>query len=192
MLYMETISFTKITIDKEIIKNSGLNSSEFLLLLLLQRQANCKDLIISLREKNLITKENKVTKEGIDLIVNILMESENIKEDFTLAKQLKDIFPKGKKDGTNLYWTEGEALIKKRLAIFTKKYGSYSSNDIIMATKRYINSFNGDYRFMKTLKYFIFKEKKSLDGVESESDLLTYLENTDEVETNNNWNNQLV
>ena len=102
-----------------------------------------------------------------------------------LATELKNIFPKGRKEGTNFYWADGVALIVKRLKIFIKKYGDiYTEEQIIKAAKKYVESFNGDYRYMKLLKYFIFKEEIE----SSTSDLLTYIENAEEEsDLKNNW-----
>ena len=110
-----------------------------------------------------------------------LFES-SYKETLSLANTLKEIFPKGKKEGTSLYWTEGTTLIDKRLRAFFKKYGEYSKEDIIEATKRYVESFHGDYSYMRTLKYFIFKDVKGAEEVENSSDLLTWIENKNDKE----------
>ena len=42
-----------------------------------------------------------------------------------LARELKNVFPQGKKEGLNYYWTESPVLIAKRLKIIPplKKYG---------------------------------------------------------------------
>ena len=70
------------------------------------------------------------------------------------------------------------------MQLFFKKYGSdYNHEDIIKATEKYVKSFNGDYSYMKVLKYFILKEKLGAGrDVESESELLTNLENLDHVD----------
>ena len=76
--------------------------------------------------------------------------------------------------------------------MFFKKYGAdYTDEQIIQATKSYVESFNGDYRFMRVLKYFIFKEEKGADGmVESTSDLINRIDNAGQEDTeNNNWMN---
>lgn len=101
-----------------------------------------------------------------------------------LSKTLKEIFPKGKKEGTALYWAEGVSLIDKRLRLFFKKYGVFSSEEIIDATKRYIESFNGNYAYMRTLKYFIFKDIKGVEEIENSSDLLTWIENKNDKDIN--------
>lgn len=104
------------------------------------------------------------------------------KDTLSLANTLKEIFPKGKKEGTSLYWTEGATLIDKRLRAFFKKYGEYSKEEIIDATKRYVESFHGDYSYMRTLKYFIFKDIRGAEEIENSSDLLTWIENKNDKE----------
>ncbi len=125
----------------------------------------------------------KLTQQGIDLVETLFVNSELIDKESeikTLAKTLKNIFPTGKKPGTNLYWTEGVALIEKRLKLFYKKYGKeFKSEDIIRVATAYVKDhINNNYANMRVLKYFMFKESMNVLGeVESISDLLTYLEN---------------
>lgn len=110
-----------------------------------------------------------------------------------LAKKLKELYPKGLKPGTSQYWAEGVALIVKRLKGFIKKYGDYPYEDIIKATESYIKSFNGDYRYMKTLKYFIWSEKLNKAGeVESSSELLNFIENKEQINVDNDWTTELI
>jgi len=106
-----------------------------------------------------------------------------------LAKELKELFPKGKKDGTNYYWSDGIQLIVRRLRLFFKKYGNtYTNEQILQAADKYIKGFNGDYRYMKLLKYFIFKEKLGVGGdIEGESELINYIENNGQEDLNDNW-----
>jgi hypothetical protein len=129
---------------------------------------------------------------GKETVENILLASDSDvptePELLDLATKLKAMYPEGKKEGTNFYWTDGIALIIRRLRTFFKKYGKYEDEDILNATQKYINSFNGDYRFMKLLRYFIFKEVKGEGGdVEATSDLLNLLENKNQQEVNNDW-----
>ena len=93
-----------------------------------------------------------------------------------LAKELQNLYPKGKKPGTNNYWRGNFPEIRDRLINFFKKVGDYPNDVVIQATKNYIDSFQGDTRLMKTLKYFI--SKKRMDG-NIEYDLLTFIENMD-------------
>ena len=64
-------------------------------------------------------------------------------------------------------------------------------SQIINATKKYIESFNGDYKYAQLLKYFI---SKKVDG-EKGSRLFAYIENADQEdlgnENNVDWTNAL-
>ena len=102
----------------------------------------------------------------------------------SLAATLRGLFPKGIKPGTNSRWVDGIMLVAKRLKQFTVKYGEFEPDEIIEATKRYIASFNGDYSRMRTLRYFIWAEKRNpaTGEVEYTSDLLSCLEDDAEEE----------
>lgn len=106
-----------------------------------------------------------------------------------LADKLKQIYPDGKKLGTTFFWKDSTTVIAERLKKFFLKYGEHTDEEIIDATKRYVKSFNGDYRYMQLLKYFIWKNKTSggelIEGrlvgeVERQSQLAAYIENKDE------------
>ena len=80
------------------------------------------------------------------------------------------------------------------------KYGDHTDKEIIDATKSYVNSFNGDYRYMQLLKYFIWKNKVTggelVDGrmvgeVEKQSQLAAYLEDTEETQIATDWDTEL-
>jgi hypothetical protein len=81
------------------------------------------------------------------------------------------------------------------------KYGDYPDEDIINATKKYVNSFNGNYQYMQLLKYFIWKNKVTggelIDGrvvgeVEKQSQLAAYIEDTEEeVPAGHSWDIEL-
>lgn len=110
-----------------------------------------------------------------------------------VATELKALFPKGKKTSSVL-WTDSVPLIKKRLQLFNNKYpGYYSKEQVIQATKRYVDSFNGVHTHMRALKYFIFKNDVKGGEVEQTSDLLNYLEDdSTEIMNNNDWTAELV
>lgn len=142
----------------------------------------------------------RVTKKGIGIIDSVILDSDREdKEDKNnaltrIAIKLKELFPKGKKDGTNYYWTEGVALITRRLKLFFKKYGAtYTEDQIVNATRKYVQSFNGNYTYMRLLKYFILKEKVGASGeVEGDSELINYIENAgQEDELKNDWTSTL-
>lgn len=193
-----------IKIDEEGLEKNKISFEDYLVLLCIYKKINISESVKNLYDKNLIMsntnnlenfEDYEITFNGGGIIDDVILDS-CVKVDIdpleNLAKKLKEIFPKGKKEGTNMYWSEGTALIIRRLKLFFKKYGQYSNEDIINAAERYINSFNGDYRYMRTLKYFIFKEEKSIDN--SSSELLTLIENKDQIDEtiDNNWTQTLI
>lgn len=215
-----------ICISREGCTKNGIGVGEALLLLIILEKANIDEAQNNLIDKGYITAEMdnlfnqigwRVTNKGKEMINSIIIDSDKKQEPesrlIDLAKRLKDIFPKGKKDGTNYYWAEGVALIVRRLKMFFKKYGesltetfndefkSMSEEDfnkfiddrIIQAATKYIEGFNGNYQYMKLLKYFIFKEKLGVAGeVEGESELINYMENAgQEDDLRNDWTSTL-
>lgn len=164
---------------------------EMLMLLVYYNKIELKKAQDLLIEKGYITAERddlfqqkgwRVTRKGSELIDSVVIDSEDSEksdnEILALAEKLKEVYPAGRKDGTSNYWAEGKALIAKRLKAFFKKYGTdYTNEQIITATRKYVESFNGNYQFMRTLKYFIFKDKDVAGEREYSSDLLNFLEN---------------
>lgn len=144
-----------------------------------------------------------LTKDGEFLIESIMADSQTNsvlqKNDdrFTnLANKLRDLYPEGKKPGYQYMWKDSTSVIANRLKKFVLKYADYTDEQIIDATKRYIASFNGNYQYMQLLKYFIWKNKISgaeyqngvlVGEVEPQSQLASFLENSEEAHTNNNW-----
>ena len=191
----------KLIIDSDACLNNGTCIGEVLLLYEYALKISPESMKQSLIDKGYITNAGDlfgrytVTNKAVKLLDNVLADS-SVDDDTKiteLATKLKELYPKGKKEGTNQFWADGVSIIVKRLKIFYKKYGFYDNDIIIKATEDYIKSFNGDYRFMKTLKYFLWSEKVNKAGeVEPTSDLLTYIENADEVdELSNDWLNDL-
>lgn len=192
-----------ISLNKNAIQQNGLTVDEALLLLSIHNNVDFNSAKQSLINKGFITAQLnaemkpigwRVTNKGIQILDDTIIDSDKYQEPIEklefLAQSLKNLFPKGKKDGTNYYWADGVALIVRRLKLFFKKYGNtYSNEQIIKATEKYVKSFNGNYKFMKLLKYFIFKEKIGAGGdIEGESDLITYIENCNEdVVIKNDW-----
>lgn len=179
--------------DKACIKNNT-TKSEIITMILYEIDDTPKQTHIDLVKKGYVTqfggkKDYAVTNKGKEVLQNVLLESDDniIERDkwiSELATQLKEVYPKGKKPGTNYYWSDSIILITKRLKQFFKKYDcdfNITKEQIINATKKYVDSFNGIYTYMQLLKYFIFKEKRNDIGeIESQSELLTYIENANE------------
>lgn len=184
-----------LSLNKEVIEQHGLTIGESLYLFGKINKIESYELIEnSLLLKGLIAPEYHdgrphgyfIMNSAKELINRIIVESESFINDdaelIKLAQELKEIFPKGSKIPGH-QWAEGVKLIVLRLKIFFKKYGIYSNEEIINAAKAYVESFNGNYQYMQTLKYFIFKDVRGESGVvEPKSQLLTYIENYDHIE----------
>lgn len=192
-----------ISLNKKAAEKNGISIDEAILLIAIHNKADLDKAMDSLISKGLITEEIdelfqqngwRVTNKGNDVIDAVIVDSDKKQEDdsklISLATELKKLFPKGKKDGTNYYWAEGIALIVRRLKLFFRKYGeTYTDEQIINAARKYVEGFNGNYRYMRLLKYFIFKEKIGVAGeVEGDSELISYIENAgQEDEFKNDW-----
>lgn len=192
----------KITIDENICIEKGLDLPSLLAILLVKTDVDISFLFKTLQEKQILIKDilgnYNVTQKWSELADSIILSSdpyimkeENIEK---LAIELMEIFPNGKKEGTSTYWKGNKKDIKLRLQKFFKLYGNkYTNNDIINATKNYVNSFNGNYKYMRILKYFIWKDDKKINSegkiyIEEVSDLATFIENyNSNINTNKEW-----
>lgn len=132
----------------------------------------------------------RLTQTGVDLIESIFLNSEfhlpNFEEDRfdKLAKKMQEVFPEGRKPGTKLMWRDSQPIIAKRLKAIVKKYKAvFTDEQAIEATKKYVESFNGDYQFMQVLKYFI--SKRNLTTGDETSQFLSYIENAGREDVNN-------
>ena len=190
----------KLIIDSEVIEKHGLSVPEFMLLALVVNRVNTDVARNALVSKGFILNtldfEQSLgyarTKFGVETYNAIVLESTPVpsvtqERLLNLAKQLKEIYPKGKKDQT-WYWADSAQIISKRLEAFFFKYdklGKITDEQIINATKKYVDEMLGKPD-MRLLKYFIWKEPVGKGGtVEPTSDLLTYIENADQVDENN-------
>ena len=86
-------------------------------------------------------------------------------------------------------WRDSTKVIAERLTLFFKKFGEYSKEEVIDATKRYVESFNGNTQYMQVLKYFILKPDKEVGG--NISMLASYLENKEQA-NNQNWTTKVI
>ena len=195
-----------ICLNKQIIDQYNMTIDEVLLMIVLENNVNLDEAQKVLISKGYITLNRnelflpigwRLTNVGKDMLNGIIVDSDKHQEPqdrlTELAIKLKTIFPKGKKDGTNYYWSDGIPLIIRRLKLFFKKYGNDFTNDqIIQATEKYVEGFNGSYQYMRLLKYFIFKEKIGANGeIEGDSELISYIENADNEDLRNEWTSTL-
>ena len=142
----------------------------------------------------------KLSEHGINFVESLILNSEFKTEGQSkdrydlLAEKLRELYPKGRKEGTSYMWRDSNIIIAKRLKAIVKKYGdSFTDEQAINATKKYIESFNGNYRYMQLLKYFISKKVNINGEIEEKSDFLSYIENAgQEEELNNDWTTNLI
>ena len=186
-----------VCLNKKAAQQNGITIDEALLMLVIHNRVDLESTEKLLIQKGFITAERndlfqqvgwRLTNKGSEILESVIIDSDKQQEPQDklnlLATRLKEIFPKGKKDGTNYYWADGVALIVRRLKLFFKKYGNdFTDEQIIQATEKYVQGFNGNYQYMRLLKYFIFKEKVGVGGeVEGDSELINYIENAGQEE----------
>ena len=196
----------KLTIDQTILDKNGLTLEEFLVLYL-----NAKDVDIGkvsqslvakgLADKDLFSEGKLIVSDKVkDLISTVIIDSDkNVidkDEEFTsLASELREIYPEGRKEGTSYMWRGTTAEIAKKLKTLVVKYGySFSREDVIKATKEYVSSFNGNYRYMQLLKYFILKSVKDADNnVDIKSELMSLIENSGQLDAQrDDWVSNMI
>lgn len=154
-----------------------------------------------LKDRNLIADINGklvITDSGRDIINNIISKSNTsistvdkarIKK---LVEQMRDIYPSGSKD-KSYYYKGNQKDLETRMEKFFEKYGNFTDEQILDATKNYVNKFmeRGDLTFMRTLGYFMWKK---IDGMMS-SDLASTIErlanNTKEIDFTQDWTGEL-
>ena len=175
---------------------------ECIILILKDLNINLQEIITSLEQKGLVI-DNHLSLKSVQLLMDIKFNSiiddtiNDPKRFLKLAEELRKEFPEGKKDGTNYYWRGSNVEIAKKLETLVKKHKfKFTNEQAINATKKYVASFNGNYRYMQLLKYFILKNVNTENGTEIKSAFMEYIENeNDEVTDNINsseWNNEIV
>ena len=92
----------------------------------------------------------------------------------------------------NYYYKGNIEDIRKKLQSFFLRYPNYTDEQIIIATQKYINSMNGDYTYLKLLKYFIWKSEVK-DGEQVVTSILSdYIENEGQEDNlRNDWTSTL-
>lgn len=185
-------------INDRTLESKELSLAEFLTLLILKDEQDIVSIMKQLNQKEYILynqKSNvfKVSDKGLKVIANVLRTSKKSEDELLLkvAEELKSIYPKGLKEGTNSPWTQAVSLIAGRLTDFIEVFGKdlekYEDNlyDVIIeATKKYVDSFNGEYKYMRILHNFIMVTIVNNEGKkEMKSDLLTAMENLNNYDT---------
>ena len=192
-----------ISIDDKICNKYGLTLPELLVILALKHYT-IENILSSLKDKEAVIEDmfegHLITQRWDDVASNILLDSDKDSQSpdriANLAAKLMEVFPKEKKAGTNHYFRGNLKDTSLKLKKFFKLYGNrYSDEQVINAAKAYVESFNGNYTYMRILKYFIWKDEKKMneDGeryIEETSDLATWIENAGST-NNQNWEIEL-
>ena len=207
----------KIVLDTEVCKKEGKDVDVALYLLSLL--SGCKITLNTFekaRQQRLLVFEQmydprkpfpeyvSLNQTGEHIAESLMADSNDKSSDdscMELADKLREIFPAGKKPGYAYTWRDSTSCIADRLKKFFLKYGKYSDEEIINATKEYVGSFNGDYQYMQLLKYFIWKNKvtgeevvrgRVVGEVEKQSQLAAWIEdNKDSKHINHDWDARL-
>lgn len=194
-----------ISIDEKVCKKNNLQPEEMLAILLVKTGVNIPELFKSLESKEILVKDvfnnYLVTQRWDDIASTVLLDSDKDKQAperlENLAIKLAEIFPKEKKAGTCHYFRGNKKDNILRLKKFFKLYGHYTDEQILDAARRYVASFNGNYTYMRVLKYFIWKDAVRQDAegngyVDETSDLANWIENKGQVNnTNADWTTNL-
>lgn len=190
----------KYIIDEKVCEKHNLTLTEVLCLLFLKSCDGKPSEVITkllseekLVETGLFDQTNLcLTQHWDDEVASVILESDNSLPDKdrieNLVNKMRELFPKGMKIG-NSAWRGNVRELKLRMQKFFKMYGDYSDEDILKATKAYVDSFNGNYTYMRILKYFILKSEikqhqndlgEVVSQVEDVSELANILDNPEE------------
>ena len=192
-------------VTQKALQNNNVTLEEVCLLRILHstKSTDLTEIIQSLFSKYYISagikdniNPNKVfiTNTGYTLLDKVFTDSklkENDNIDYEdLVTKMQAIFPQGKKPNTNFYWRGNVATNVTRLKkIFKLSNYKYTPEQVLIVTKKYVESFNGVTTYMQLLQYFISKEDTTTKSINSE--LLSQLENYDENDTeiliNTDW-----
>lgn len=194
-----------VNVDDKVCEANGITKDEAFILAAIQY--GTEDMYNHLIKEGYITKINSscyelnkkytITNRGINLFSDIVLNSDrNIAESSNsiseLASRLREIYPTGKMPGTTYYYKGNLQDIEKKLKSFKKRYGNYTDEDIIKATENYIKSFNGNYTYLKLLKYFIWKDEKRDGETIATSVLADWIENEGQEDClSNDWTSTL-
>lgn len=195
----------KYIIDEVICAEHGLTLPEALCLLACKSCDNIYQLIDTMKEKELLSKQGESpfpTLHWDEELCAALLEADKtvpVKDRcVNLVEQMREMFPKGIKTGSAA-WRGNVREITLRLQKFFKLYGNkWTDEEILEATQRYVDHFRGDYTYMRILKYFIMKSDRKIDEegnshIEDISELATWLENGEDInEEDTDWTSKLV
>ena len=181
----------KIKIDEEVCLKKGLTSQEVILAIAI-RTGDWEEDISNMLARGILINHNGryvVAPQWSEIIDEIICDSSGEVKDeqrlLILVNKMRACFPEGKMPGTPYYYRCNSGEIIRKMRKFFIQYGEYSDEEIIDACKRFVASFNGNYRYLPLIKYFIYKMKDEKDEEGNihkveHSPLADYLENKEE------------
>lgn len=187
-----------LTIDQKFLNKHRISNAEALMLVLLQLPESIDSSLVSLRNKGILVEQEEryhIDPTWLpiinDAVVGDLMDESRL---LKLAEMMRKNYPEGKMPGTPYYYRCNTREIAVRMKRFFTKYGNYEDERIIDAIKRFVASFNGNYKYLPLLKYFIFKNKTVADEdgmgrITEVSPLASFLENQgdDDILDSDDW-----
>lgn len=193
----------KITIDEKVCTKHKMTDQEVLIALAV-RAGKYEQVIQNMLNREILVEDEgqlKITQHWSDVVEEVLCDSGgNLDDDrlLALAEKIQECYPSGFKRGergTKYYHKSNKNAIKQALKKFITYYGDYPDEDIIDATKRYVASFKGDYRFPFLMaNYFVLKDMRTKGG-DITSQLATFLENKEEEDENmdtEDWTTKVI
>lgn len=181
----------KITIDEKQCLKHHLTIDEVLIVLALRNNKNCAGVFENLIKRGVLVYEdgkyliNQQWSDEIDAILMSSSEAVDEKRLSSLAQKMRELYPKGKMPGTAYFYRCNSREVALKLKKFFATYGNYPDEKILDATKKYVASFQGNYRYLPLIKYFIMKNKtitdeEGVNHISEVSPLADYLENKED------------
>ena len=163
---------SEICIDTIRARTNGVKLTELYSLLLVESTPYVDQTLHDLEHNGFLETDYRgykfLTKWGQDKIQAMLERvspnARNVKPLEEVAKILINFYPKGMMPGTQIPWRSTPSEIAERLRKFFTYYPDYTIEQVVQTTKKYVDSFNGNYKYMKLLKYFIFKNEDVVDN----------------------------
>lgn len=199
----------KLVFDEKACEKNGITLNELIALLVIHHDVDIGKELESLVSKGMISefladgKKNVkygIAGKGANAVNNSVIDSFDYTESEdnrleNLAKKLQEIYPTGRKEGTSYMWRGTVAELVRKLKVLQSKYKfKFTDEQAINATKAYVQSFNGNYRYMQLLKYFLLKTVRDEDSnVDIKSEFMSLIENENQVNLQREeWTSTLI
>lgn len=155
----------RLVIDEAKCLQHKLTLEEALLSLVAKKDINIPEMLKNLCNRGIISNNQGIYSLSEDWNKEIqlaIKESGGVcdfQKFMPLAKKMRECFPEGIHPVGHSHYKTSTVEVAKLLVTFFNTFGSYSEEEIIDATKRYIASFNGNYQMCLILRNFIFLTK---------------------------------